>query len=182
MTELEMHWHEVMPFFLRDVNTINLGCGAEQMPRIPAPVVGVDENPNILPPPHYVADCRGPEVCNFLIPLFRQVISSHLLEDYADWESVLEKWLINGLTNYGGRRRLILLVPDKSKFRHAVALGQPDNLAHKHEFTLGELTSAVDRMQRLLASTAKLNVLVEKHVGAYSILFAVDAESLIKKP
>ena len=175
MTELEMHWHTLVPYVIRDVNTVNLGCGAEQMPRFPFPITGIDTNPALFPPANIIGDCRSEFVCGYIVPTFRQVISSHLLEDYEDWKNVLDQWLTRGLATHH-KRRLLLLVPDKHKFRAAVAAGQPDNLAHKHEFTLGELTQAVDALSRHYSGQVKFKVLTESHVGAYGILFVVDSE------
>lgn len=67
------------------------------------------------------------------------VYSSHLLEDFEDWQEVVREWA--RVVKAGGY--LVLLVPDHERFRKAVREGQGDNLAHKHEFTIGELSEAV---------------------------------------
>lgn len=63
------------------------------------------------------------------------VHSSHLLEDFLDWEPVLKEW--NRVLKPGGY--MIIAVPDHERFRAAVARGQGDNLSHKHESCIGEL-------------------------------------------
>lgn len=68
------------------------------------------------------------------------VYSSHLLEDFYTWVGVLKEWL--RVLKIGGH--LIIMVPDRERFRAAVAGGQPDNLAHRHEFEVGELTSLLE--------------------------------------
>lgn len=64
------------------------------------------------------------------------VYSSHLIEDFDDWQFVLEEFC--RVLKHGGN--LIIMVPDKKLFREAVANGQGDNLSHKHEFSVGELS------------------------------------------
>lgn len=64
------------------------------------------------------------------------VYSSHLIEDFDDWPVVLEEFC--RVLKPGGN--LVLMVPDHKLFREAVANGQGDNLGHKHEFSVGELT------------------------------------------
>lgn len=65
------------------------------------------------------------------------VHSSHVLEDFEDWRSVLKEW--DRVLMIGGF--LIIAVPDHERFRAAVARGQGDNLGHKHESHVGELSS-----------------------------------------
>jgi len=64
------------------------------------------------------------------------VHSSHLLEDFQDWGPVLKEW--DRVLKPGGH--MLISVPDHARFRAAVAGGQGDNLAHKHESREGELT------------------------------------------
>lgn len=64
------------------------------------------------------------------------VYSSHLVEDFEDWPVVLAEFV--RVLKHGGN--LIIMVPDRERFRARVAAGQGDNLAHKHEFRVGELT------------------------------------------
>ena len=67
------------------------------------------------------------------------VHASHLIEDFADWTPVLAEWV--RVLKPGGY--LIIAVPDHGRFRAAVAGGQGDNLSHKHESYVGELTTAL---------------------------------------
>ena len=67
------------------------------------------------------------------------VYSSHLLEDVEDWTPVLREWA--RVLKPGGH--LVIMVPDRQRFRAAVAAGQGDNLSHRHEASVGELSAAV---------------------------------------
>lgn len=70
------------------------------------------------------------------------VYSSHLLEDYAQWEPILLEWV--RVLKPGGR--LIVLVPDKQKWAEALAGGQTPNDAHRHESHPGELSTYADAL------------------------------------
>jgi len=69
------------------------------------------------------------------------VYSSHLLEDYDrhSQRAVLLDWMtrvkVNGF--------LVILLPDAVRWKAALDRGQPPNLAHKHEGSPGELSSAL---------------------------------------
>lgn len=62
--------------------------------------------------------------------------SSHLLEDFYDWNPILDEWI--RVIKPGGK--LIILVPDKDLWAEAIRKGQPPNCAHKREPKPGELT------------------------------------------
>jgi len=64
------------------------------------------------------------------------VYSSHLLEDFAEWNPVLAEWV--RVLKPGGK--LVILIPDKELWAAAMARGQMGNPAHKHEGRVGELT------------------------------------------
>jgi predicted SAM-dependent methyltransferase len=66
------------------------------------------------------------------------VYSSHLLEDFPleEWSAILREWC--RVVRPGGY--LVLLLPERERFRAAVAAGQPDNVAHRHEPVAGELS------------------------------------------
>lgn len=70
------------------------------------------------------------------------VASSHLLEDYEDWEPVLREWV--RVIKPGGK--LIVLIPDKARWASALAHGQPPNCAHRHEGYPGELSLYAERL------------------------------------
>ena len=109
---------------------------------------------------HYVWD-----VTNLLFQpgTFDFVYASHVLEDFENWKDVFDYWVT--LVKPGGH--LIILVPDRERFRAAVEAGQPDNLDHRHEFELGELSA--------VASDNGLKVLQESHgqtsPNDYTIIF-----------
>jgi len=91
------------------------------------------------------------------------VYSSHLLEDFLEWEPILTEW-VRALKPGG---HLIILVPDKELWAAALDRGQPPNCAHKHESRAGELTEYA----------AKLNLeviedrLTQEFEGDYTVLF-----------
>lgn len=90
------------------------------------------------------------------------VHSSHLLEDFLDWVPIITEW--DRVLKKGGH--MIISVPDHERFRAAVAGGQGDNLSHKHESHVGELTKLFTGYE----------VLMDKFVNddpkEYSIIFA----------
>lgn len=65
------------------------------------------------------------------------VYSSHLLEDYHDWWAPLREWV--RVLKPGGH--LVILIPDRERWHAALMRGQPPNCAHRHEGTVGELTT-----------------------------------------
>jgi SAM-dependent methyltransferase len=67
------------------------------------------------------------------------VHASHLLEDWPDWGPPLREW--DRVLKPGGY--MLIAVPDHARFRAAVARGQGDNLSHKHESRVGELTECL---------------------------------------
>lgn len=85
------------------------------------------------------------------------VYSSHLLEDYLDWQSVLSCW--KAMLKPGGK--LIILCPEKERWAAAIAAGQPPNCSHKREPVVGELTKECEQagfvtiVERLTAVDAK---------------------------
>lgn len=90
------------------------------------------------------------------------VHSSHLLEDFHDWEPILAEW--DRVLKEGGFQ--MIAVPDHARFRAAVAAGQGDNLAHVHESHIGELSERLrDRYDVLFDG------FVSDDPREYSILF-----------
>lgn len=91
------------------------------------------------------------------------VYSSHLLEDFLDWEPVLREWV--RCLKPGGR--LIVVLPDKTLWYEQQARGQPGNPAHRHEAFVGELS--------IYAPTLGLEVIEDRLTNLfqydYSILF-----------
>lgn len=79
--------------------------------------------------------------------------SSHLIEDFLDWTVPLKEW--DRVLKPGGY--LITAVPDRVRFRAAVARGQGDNLSHKHESYLGELASFIPFYIQILCQFATDN-------------------------
>lgn len=73
---------------------------------------------------------------------FATVGSSHCLEDTRDWMPVLKEW--SRLVVPDGH--LLIQVPHRMRYRAAVAAGQPNNEAHKHEAELGELSEHMSQI------------------------------------
>lgn len=74
-------------------------------------------------------------VCDF-------VYSSHLLEDFFDWDPILREWV--RVLKPGGH--LVILVPDKARWNAAIRKGQPPNCEHRHESHVGELSQWCNRL------------------------------------
>ena len=90
------------------------------------------------------------------------VYSSHLLEDFQDWTPVLLEWL--RVLRPGGN--LIILMPECALWQMAIARGQPDNCAHKHCGSVGELTLSTSGFAEAVEDR-----LTDLWPGDYSILF-----------
>lgn len=91
------------------------------------------------------------------------VYSSHLLEDFFDWDPILTEWI--RVLAPGGR--LVILVPDKRLWADALARGQPPNCEHRHESYPGELTKYAKRLGLKVETDALTNCFP----GDYTILF-----------
>lgn len=89
------------------------------------------------------------------------VHSSHLLEDFLDWGPILFEW--DRVLKYDGY--MMIAVPDHGRFRAAVSRGQGDNMNHKHESQVGELT------QYLHTYDPIKDGFVSDNPDEYSILF-----------
>src|SRR3990167_3043782 len=70
--------------------------------------------------------------------------SSHLLEDFADWNPALREWW--RVLKIGGY--LVILIPDKTRWAEALRRGQPPNCSHAKEANTGELTDHISRIGR----------------------------------
>lgn len=96
--------------------------------------------------------------------------SSHVLEDFLDWRPVLQEW--DRTLKVGGF--LLIAVPDHERFRQAVARGQGDNLGHKHESHVGELTSYLASAYHVF-----FDDFVNDNPGEYSVLFVGRKRALL---
>lgn len=92
------------------------------------------------------------------------VYSSHLLEDFFEWEPVLAEWA--RVIKPGGY--LVILVPDKELWNEAIRNGQPPNCAHTHESRPGELSEYITRLGGFEIIQDKLT---ELFPGDYTVLF-----------
>jgi hypothetical protein len=93
------------------------------------------------------------------------VASSHLIEDFADWEPLLREWV--RVLKPGGR--LLICAPEKKRWAQALANGQCPNCQHRREPYLGEFATEIAKL-RLPISTIceKLTNVPE---GDYNILY-----------
>lgn len=94
--------------------------------------------------------------------------NSHVAEDFANWSEFLEEQV--RVVKHGGF--LIVMVPDRERFREAVANGQGDNLSHKHEFYVGELTEWAKKRGGLHVIFDKLTL--TRGPRDYNILFVAQ--------
>lgn len=92
------------------------------------------------------------------------VYSSHVLEDFAleEWPAILREWA--RVVRVGGH--MVILIPEHERFRERVAHGQPDNPAHQHEGTVGELSLLFTHMPEWVVLEDRL-----ADPRDYSILF-----------
>lgn len=100
---------------------------------------------------------------------FSAVVGSHILEDAKDWPPILYEWC--RVVKWGGV--IVIAVPDKVRFRAAVAAGQPDNLNHKHESYLGELSELFSKPPLSGQVGRHFEILFEKYEpeNDYNIIF-----------
>lgn len=92
------------------------------------------------------------------------VFSSHLIEDFEDWDPVLREWC----RVLKSRGFLVILLPDRERFQAALAAGHPPNDAHRHEGRVGELTEHLTRIGGFEVLTDRLT---DENPQDYSILF-----------
>lgn len=97
------------------------------------------------------------------------VHASHLLEDFQEWPPLLNEW--DRVLKPNGH--IIIAVPDRERFRAAVAGGQGDNLNHKHESHVGELTQCLQDRYEVLRDE-----FVNGDPGEYSIIFVGKKKEL----
>lgn len=95
------------------------------------------------------------------------VYSSHLIEDFLDWDPLLIEW--RRVLKPGGF--LVICLPDKVRWNQALANGQMPNCAHKHESYPGELTTYAIRLGQFRVIEDRLT---ECFPGDYNILFAAQ--------
>jgi SAM-dependent methyltransferase len=93
------------------------------------------------------------------------VFSSHLIEDFLNWEELLREW--TRVLKVGGR--LVICAPERDRWNKAVANGQCPNCSHRREPLLGELTAEVKRLK--LPVLVLEERLTDSPVGDYNILF-----------
>lgn len=92
------------------------------------------------------------------------VYSSHLLEDFLEWDSILREWA--RVVKPGGY--LVILVPDKTLWNEAILNGQPPNCAHTHESYPGEIS---EHIKQIGGFEIIQDTLTNCYPGDYTILF-----------
>lgn len=95
------------------------------------------------------------------------VYSSHLIEDFLNWDHILIEW--RRVLKPGGY--LVICLPDKVRWNQALTKGQPPNDAHKHESFPGELSNYAKRLGRLKVIEDRLT---ECFPDDYNILFVAQ--------
>lgn len=95
---------------------------------------------------------------------------SHVLEDFRDWLPILKEW--DRVLKIGGF--IMVSVPDHERFREAVARGQGDNLGHKHESRVGELSTYLAPSYHIFHDD-----FVSDSPHEYSILFVGRKKSIM---
>lgn len=165
-TETSKYRHLVLQYCVG--NGIDIGAGAESVtPSAIAIDLPDDEYAKYhsgLEPNRPVAFKGDARDLPFKDKTLDYVYSSHLLEDFFEWEPVLAEWA--RVLKPGGY--LIILVPDKDLWAAAIALGQPPNCQHTHESHVGELTEYIGRLGGFTVLTDSLTACDEHD---YSILF-----------
>lgn len=149
-------------------NGVDIGCGGD--PVVPnsiafdlPPAEFLHYHSNIPPsfPIHWGGDAASlpfkDNVCDY-------VYSSHVIEDFLDWEPYLLEWA--RVIKPGGY--LVILLPDKARWAAALANGQPPNCAHKHESYAGELSLYTNVLPNFEVICDKLT---NKTPEDYNILF-----------
>lgn len=91
------------------------------------------------------------------------VFSSHLLEDFLEWEPILLEWV--RVLKPGGF--LVVLLPDKERWAKALEAGQPPNNQHRHESHVGELSTYAPALGLLVIEDR----FTESPAGDYGIMF-----------
>jgi SAM-dependent methyltransferase len=118
---------------------------------------------NCSQPPKGIIHLRGrAEHLPFEPDVFDFVYSSHLLEDFLDWEPPLREW--SRCVRPGGY--LVILMPDRDLWAAAIAKGQPPNCSHRHEAKPGEMSEVATR----IGLTVVEDRLTNCFDGDYSIL------------
>lgn len=165
MHEIEKYRHLVLPWIKG--NVLDLGSGG--CPVVPH-AIQVE-----LPEPEFAKYNSGnkPQVepqwrgSAFDLPFKYEsvdtVFSSHLLEDFQEWEPILSEWI--RVLKPGGH--LVILIPDKELWNAALRRGQPPNCAHRREGYVGELTNAC----RGLGVVTVIDALTNQSPSDYSILY-----------
>lgn len=165
MTETSKYRSLVWPYLTGA--GIDVGCGEELV--LPT-AIGVDlDADRYLTYTGSEIGCAAHIRCSadalpFATGTLDYVYSSHLLEDFEDWKPVLSEWW--RVLKPGGH--LVVLIPDRERFRAAVAVGQLDNPNHKHEGRVGELS---ETMQTIGSCTVLEDRLTNLTPTDYTIMF-----------
>lgn len=87
----------------------------------------------------------------------------HLLEDWplSEWGGVLREWA--RVLKVGAF--MIISVPDRERFRARIRAGQSDNLSHRHESRVGELSEWFSSWEIIM------DRMVNEEATEYSIIF-----------
>lgn len=93
------------------------------------------------------------------------VYSSHLIEDFLNWDPLLTEW--TRVVKPGGF--IVIMLPDKQRFTAAIGRGQPPNCAHQHEGRPGEVSEHFRRLG--FPFHVQHDWFTDLHANDYNILF-----------
>lgn len=164
-TESAKYRHITTPYLTG--NGVDLGCGGE--PVVPwaiaydLPREEYSRYHSGLDPSRCIQFGGDARFLPFKDGVLDFVYSSHLLEDFFEWEPILREWI--RVLKPGGK--LVILVPDKHLWNEAIRRGQPPNCAHTHESRVGELSEYTTR----LGVNPIRDELTNSYPGDYTILF-----------
>lgn len=161
MTEVDKHRDLVRPY----CNGNGVDAGASGNPIVPWAIMldlDVEKYMHYANRPNDIIHWRGTaENLPFKDGVLDFFHASHLLEDFEDWSVLLNEW--HRALKVGGH--MIIAVPDHQRFRAAVAAGQGDNLNHKHESFIGELSTQFKTYEIIM------DRFVSDSANEYSIIF-----------
>jgi len=139
-SETSKHRDKVMKY----IKGNGLDCGSAGDPIIPTAIQ--IELPNNYCPffeTKYPPQLRGDAKCLYWFKdnCMDYVFSSHLIEDFTApiQKEILQEWI--RVLKPGGH--LVVLAPEKTRWKQALANGQSPNLAHQNEPAIGEFSKMV---------------------------------------
>ncbi len=162
-SETSKHRHQVIAYC--QGNGLELGSAGDP---IRAEAIQVELPNNYCPffdnkyPPQLRGDAT--KLHWFKDEVLDYVYSSHLIEDFTaeQQKTIIQEWL--RVIKPGGH--LVILAPEKNRWKAALDRKQPPNLAHKHELEVGELSKIVTGCEIIIDDFCEPDNLLE-----YGLMF-----------